>query len=44
LQIAPAKKSKVVQDRELITGQNPFSDKELAAAFLKALKFNGEVK
>ncbi len=44
LQIAPAKKSKVVQDRELITGQNPFSDKELAAAFLKALKFKGEVK
>lgn len=44
LQIAPAKKSKVVQDRELITGQNPFSDKELATAFLKALKFKGEVK
>lgn len=44
LQIAPPKKSKVVQDRELITGQNPFSDKELAAAFLKALKFKGEVK
>lgn len=44
LQIAPAKKSKVVQDRELITGQNPFSDKELATAFVKALKFKGEVK
>ncbi len=44
LQTAAAKKSKVVQDRELITGQNPFSDKELAAAFLKALKFKGEVK
>lgn len=27
----------VVLDRELITGQNPFSDKELAKAFLKAL-------
>jgi putative intracellular protease/amidase len=34
---APPKQSNVVQDRELITGQNPFSDKVLAAYLLKAL-------
>lgn len=30
-------KSHVVRDRELITGQNPMSDKEFAAEFVKAL-------
>ncbi len=38
LNIAPPKQSHVVVDRELITGQNPSSDKELADHFLKALK------
>lgn len=31
-------RSNVVVDRELITGENPFSDRELAAEFIKALK------
>jgi putative intracellular protease/amidase len=31
-------KSHVVQDRELITGQNPPSDKALAALFVQALE------
>lgn len=38
LKIGPAYKSNVVQDRELITGQNPASDKELADHLLKALQ------
>lgn len=36
--VAPPRKSNVVHDRELITGQNPSSDKELAATLLKALE------
>jgi putative intracellular protease/amidase len=35
-------KSHVVQDRELITGQNPPSDQALAAAFLQALERNAD--
>lgn len=38
--VSPPRQSHVVADRELITGQNPFSDKELAAAFIKALNEN----
>jgi putative intracellular protease/amidase len=34
--VAPGK-SHIVIDRELFTGQNPASDKELSAAFIKAL-------
>jgi putative intracellular protease/amidase len=37
LTVAAPRQSNVVQDRELITGQNPFSDKKLAATLLKAL-------
>ncbi len=37
VEIGPAYKSHVVQDRELITGQNPASDKELAEHLLKSL-------
>lgn len=37
MQYAPAWQSHVVVDRELITGQNPFSDKALAEALLKQL-------
>jgi putative intracellular protease/amidase len=33
--------SKVVQDRELLTGQNPFSDEELATQFLAMLAKRG---
>lgn len=35
--VAPKWQANVVRDRELITGQNPFSDKELADALLQAL-------
>lgn len=35
--VAPPRESNVVQDRELITGQNPYSDKKLAATLLAAL-------
>ncbi len=35
--VAPPRQSHVIQDRELITGQNPASDKELAAILLKSL-------
>jgi len=34
---AAPRQSNVVQDHELITGQNPFSDKKLAATLLEAL-------
>jgi putative intracellular protease/amidase len=37
MQFSEAWSSNVVVDRELITGQNPFSDKALAAAVLKQL-------
>lgn len=37
MQYAPAWQSHVVVDRELITGQNPFSDKALAKALLEQL-------
>jgi len=37
MHFAPAWKPNVVIDRELITGQNPFSDRELAKAFIAAL-------
>jgi len=43
LDVAPQWTSHVVQDRELITGQNPFSDQELANALLKSLA-TGEAK
>jgi putative intracellular protease/amidase len=38
LAVAPPKQSHVVHDRELITGQNPYSDKEFADALIKVLK------
>lgn len=38
MQFADKWQSKVVVDRELITGQNPFSDDALAAALIKQLK------
>jgi putative intracellular protease/amidase len=37
VKVGPVRKSFVVEDRELITGQNPASDKELADHLLKAL-------
>lgn len=37
MNFAPAWQPKVVVDRELITGQNPFSDKALAQALIDAL-------
>jgi putative intracellular protease/amidase len=37
LKIAPPGQGHVEVDRELITGQNPNSDKELAEKFLQAL-------
>lgn len=40
MQYADAWKPHVVVDRELITGQNPFSDKALAAALLEKLAEN----
>jgi putative intracellular protease/amidase len=36
--VAPPKQSHVVHDRELITGQNPYSDREFADALIKVLK------
>ncbi len=33
----PDRRSHTVQDRELITGQQPFSDEEFATVFLRAL-------
>jgi putative intracellular protease/amidase len=38
LSVAAPNQSNVVQDRELITGQNPYSDKKLASTLLEALK------
>ena len=37
LSVGPPRESHVVHDRELITGQNPFSDAELAKMLLEAL-------
>lgn len=37
LEVAPAFHSEVVKDRELITGQNPYSDNELAKALVETL-------
>lgn len=42
MQFAAAWQANVVVDRELITGQNPFSDKALAAALLEALGASGK--
>jgi putative intracellular protease/amidase len=38
VQVAPPWKSNVVRDRELITGQNPYSDEKLATVLLAALQ------
>jgi putative intracellular protease/amidase len=37
IQVAPPWSSNVIQDRELITGQNPFSDNALAETLLSAI-------
>lgn len=43
LEVAPAFKSEVVRDRELITGQNPYSDAEFSKVLLESLE-NAEKK
>ena len=38
LQEAPAKSPNVVTDRELVTGQNPYSDREFADALVERVR------
>jgi putative intracellular protease/amidase len=44
VKVAPPWSSQVVQDRELITGQNPFSDNALAEKLLSAISQKQQTK